>query len=73
MKKSIVFLVLLVAISILAVFLPAVPGTIITEGKAGDLVPKGPRLQLFNIIVPAILETIKLHGGILKEGVLTVI
>ncbi|HTE33750.1 MAG TPA: ammonium transporter [Chryseolinea sp.] len=37
MKKSIVFLVLLVAISLLAVFMPAVPTTIVTEGiSAGD-------------------------------------
>lgn len=37
MKKSIVFLVLLVAISILAVFMPAVPTTIVTEGiNSGD-------------------------------------
>ncbi len=37
MKKSIVFLVLLVAISLLAVFMPAVPGQIVTEGiNSGD-------------------------------------
>src|SRR5687768_18236856 len=37
MKKSIIFLVLLVAISLLAVFMPAVPGQIITEGiNSGD-------------------------------------
>lgn len=37
MKKSIVFLVLLVAISIMAVFMPAVPKQIITEGiNSGD-------------------------------------
>ncbi len=38
MKKSIVFLVLLVAISVLAVFMPAVPTQIVTEGlNAGDI------------------------------------
>jgi Amt family ammonium transporter len=38
MKKSIVFLVLLVAISLLAVFMPAVPGQIVTEGiDSGDV------------------------------------
>ena len=38
MKKSVVFLVLLIAISILAVFMPAVPGPIITEGiNSGDV------------------------------------
>ena len=38
MKKSIVFLVLLVVISILAVFMPAVPGQIVTEGiNSGDV------------------------------------
>ena len=38
MKKSIIFLVLLVAISILAVFMPAVPGQIVTEGiNSGDI------------------------------------
>jgi Amt family ammonium transporter len=38
MKKSIVFLVLLVAISLLAVFMPAVPGQIVTEGiNSGDV------------------------------------
>ncbi len=38
MKKSIVFLVLLVAVSILAVFMPAVPGPIVTEGiNSGDV------------------------------------
>ncbi len=38
MKKSVVFLILLVAISILAVFMPAVPGTIVTEGiNSGDV------------------------------------
>src|SRR5687767_4192100 len=37
MKKSIIFLVLLVAISLLAVFMPAVPGQIVTEGiNSGD-------------------------------------
>jgi len=37
MKKSIVFLVLLVGISLLAVFMPAVPGQIVTEGiNSGD-------------------------------------
>jgi len=37
MKKSVIFLVLLVAISILAVFMPAVPTTIVTEGiNSGD-------------------------------------
>lgn len=37
MKKSIVFLVLLLAISILAVFMPGVPGQIVTEGiDSGD-------------------------------------
>src|ERR1700755_2198901 len=38
MKKSIVFLVLLIAISILAVIMPAVPTTINTEGiNSGDV------------------------------------
>jgi len=38
MKKSIVFLVLLIAISILAVFMPGVPTTINTEGmNSGDV------------------------------------
>lgn len=38
MKKSIVFLVLLIAISVLAVFMPAVPTTIVTEGvNSGDV------------------------------------
>jgi ammonium transporter, Amt family len=38
MKKSIVFLVLLIAISILAVFMPAVPKQIVTEGiNSGDV------------------------------------
>ena len=38
MKKSIIFLVLLVAISLLAVFMPAVPGQIVTEGiDSGDV------------------------------------
>jgi len=38
MKKSVIFLVLLVAVSILGVFLPAVPTTIITEGiNSGDV------------------------------------
>src|SRR6478736_3506661 len=38
MKKSVVFLILLVAISILAVFMPAVPGSIVTEGiNSGDV------------------------------------
>lgn len=37
MKKSVIFLVLLVGISILAVFMPAVPTTIVTEGiNSGD-------------------------------------
>ncbi len=37
MKKSIIFLVLLVAISLLAVFMPAVPTKIVTEGiNSGD-------------------------------------
>jgi ammonium transporter, Amt family len=37
MKKSIIYLVLLVAISVLAVFMPAVPTTIVTEGiSSGD-------------------------------------
>ncbi len=38
MKKSVVFLILLIAISVLAVFMPAVPGAIITEGiNSGDV------------------------------------
>ena len=38
MKKSIIFLVLLIAFSILAVFMPAVPGQIVTEGiNSGDV------------------------------------
>src|SRR6188768_1950246 len=38
MKKSVVFLVLLIAISILAVVMPAVPGQIVTEGiNSGDV------------------------------------
>lgn len=38
MKKSLIFLVLLVAVSILAVIMPAVPGTIPTEGiNSGDV------------------------------------
>src|SRR6187431_337133 len=38
MKKSVVFLILLVAISILAVFMPAVPKQIVTEGiNSGDV------------------------------------
>jgi Amt family ammonium transporter len=37
MKKSVIFLVLLIGISILAVFMPAVPTTIVTEGiNSGD-------------------------------------
>jgi Amt family ammonium transporter len=37
MKKSVIFLLLLVAVSILAVFQPAVPATIVTEGiNSGD-------------------------------------
>lgn len=37
MKKSVIFLILLVAVSILAVFQPAVPATIVTEGiNSGD-------------------------------------
>lgn len=37
MKKSVIFLILLVAVSILAVFQPAVPTTIVTEGiNSGD-------------------------------------
>src|SRR6478735_1334185 len=38
MKKSVIFLVLLVAVSILGVVFPAVPKTIITEGiNSGDV------------------------------------
>lgn len=38
MKKPVIFLVLLVAISVLALFIPAVPGTIPTEGiNSGDV------------------------------------
>lgn len=38
MKKSVVFLILLIAISILAVIFPAVPGPIVTEGiNSGDV------------------------------------
>ncbi len=38
MKKSVVFLILLIAVSILAIFMPAVPGTIVTEGiNSGDV------------------------------------
>jgi Amt family ammonium transporter len=38
MKNSIVFLVLLIAISVFAVFMPAVPTTIVTEGlNSGDV------------------------------------
>src|SRR6188474_1240478 len=38
MKKSIIYLVLLVAISLLAVFMPAVPGQLVTEGiNSGDV------------------------------------
>ncbi|MBS1555331.1 MAG: ammonium transporter [Bacteroidetes bacterium] len=38
MKKSVVYLALLIAISVLALFLPAVPGTISTEGlNSGDI------------------------------------
>jgi Amt family ammonium transporter len=37
MKKSVIFLVLLIAVSILAVFMPSVPTTIVTEGiNSGD-------------------------------------
>ncbi|HEY9049002.1 MAG TPA: ammonium transporter [Ohtaekwangia sp.] len=37
MKKSVIFLVLLIAVSILAVFKPAIPSTIVTEGiNSGD-------------------------------------
>jgi len=37
MKKSVIFLVLLIGVSILAVFKPAVPATIVTEGiSSGD-------------------------------------
>ncbi|HEY3402844.1 MAG TPA: ammonium transporter [Ohtaekwangia sp.] len=37
MKKSVIFLVLLIGVSILAVFMPAVPTTIVTEGiNSGD-------------------------------------
>ena len=37
MKKSVVFLILLIAVSILAIFMPAVPGSIVTEGiNSGD-------------------------------------
>src|SRR5688500_7203264 len=37
MKKSVIFLVLLIAVSILAVFQPSVPTTIVTEGiDTGD-------------------------------------
>lgn len=38
MKKSIIFLLLLLAVSVLAIFMPAVPGPIITEGiNSGDV------------------------------------
>lgn len=38
MKKSVIYLVLLVAVSILALFIPAVPSTIVTEGiNSGDV------------------------------------
>jgi Amt family ammonium transporter len=38
MKKSYIFLILLLAVSLLAVFMPAVPGPIITEGiNSGDV------------------------------------
>src|SRR6187455_3589281 len=38
MKNSIVFLVLLIAISVLAVFMPAIPTAIVTEGiNSGDV------------------------------------
>ncbi|MBX7126408.1 MAG: ammonia channel protein, partial [Cyclobacteriaceae bacterium] len=38
MKKSVVFLALLIGISVLAVFMPAVPGPIVTEGiNSGDV------------------------------------
>ncbi|MBK5278815.1 MAG: ammonium transporter [Bacteroidia bacterium] len=38
MKKSIVFLILLISVSILAIFMPAVPGTIVTDGiNSGDV------------------------------------
>jgi Amt family ammonium transporter len=38
MKKSVVFLILLIAISLLAVFMPAVPGAIVSEGiNSGDV------------------------------------
>ncbi len=37
MKKSLIFLILLMAISVMAVFMPAVPGSIITDGiDSGD-------------------------------------
>ena len=38
MKKSIIFLLLLLAVSVLAIFMPAVPGPIVTEGiNSGDV------------------------------------
>src|SRR6267142_1810383 len=38
MKKSVIFLVLLLTVSVLAVFMPAVPGPIVTEGiNSGDV------------------------------------
>ncbi len=38
MKKSVIFLLLLLAVSVLAVFMPAVPGPIVTEGiNSGDV------------------------------------
>ncbi len=38
MKKSLIYLILLVAFSVLALFMPAVPGTIVTEGiNSGDV------------------------------------
>ena len=37
MKKSVIYLVLLVAVSVVALFMPGVPGAIITEGiNSGD-------------------------------------
>jgi Amt family ammonium transporter len=38
MKKSVIYLLLLIAVSVLALFIPAVPGTISTEGlNSGDI------------------------------------
>src|SRR5258706_12604852 len=61
MKKSVIFLLLLLAVSVLAVFMPAVNGPIVTEGiNSGDVAWMLAASALVLLMTPVMAY---FHGG----------